>query len=210
MTASGYQVPARFREVETQVRKSRFIARVVPVTDRAGAMEAVDRAKADYPDARHHCWAYVLGRPGAATSAAMNDDGEPSGTAGKPILNVIEHKGIGDLIVVVTRYFGGIKLGAGGLVRAYAGATEAALSGVELVTPQPVIQARVLCDFAGEQAVRHETERCEGLVDAVDYARGVTLELTLPEAALPAMEEFCAARGMTLELASAAADPEDQ
>lgn len=208
--AGAYQVPARLHEIETEVRKSRFIAWVAPVTDRAAAMEVVAEARRRYPDARHHCWAYVLGRPGAATNAAMSDDGEPSGTAGKPILNVIEHKGIGDLIVVVTRYFGGIKLGAGGLVRAYAGATEAALSSVDLMTPRPVETVRILCDFSGEQPVRQEVGRHEGSVDSVAYAEQVSMTLTVPEMALSSIESFCASQGMTLVRGLSAEEPEDQ
>ena len=210
MSGSNYQVPAGFHQVETEVRKSRFIARVAPVGDRASAMDEVARARDDFPDARHHCWAYVLGRPGAATNAAMSDDGEPSGTAGKPILNVIEHKGIGDLIVVVSRYFGGVKLGAGGLVRAYAGATEAVLSTADLVTPRPVERIRVHCDFSGEQPLRLALQRLEGTVDSVAYADQVSLDLTLPQAAMPELEDFCAAQGMALVSASAAENPEDQ
>ena len=83
-----YQIPAQQFENEYVVKKSRFIARVVPVKSRQEAMVAVTDARADYPDARHHCWAYLLGKPADASSAGMNDDGEPAGTAGKPMLNV--------------------------------------------------------------------------------------------------------------------------
>src|SRR5690606_32119147 len=106
-----------------------------------------------------------IGRPGSAAEAAMNDDGEPSGTAGKPILNVIQHKDMGDVLVIVIRYFGGIKLGAGGLVRAYAGAAESVLSEVERVVQQARVQARVGLDFADEQPLRHWCEGHEGIID---------------------------------------------
>ena len=85
------QVPAGESEQEYVIKKSRFIARVVPVENREEVNAAVARSRQDYPDARHHCWAYVLGSPADASSAGMNDDGEPSGTAGKPILNVLQH-----------------------------------------------------------------------------------------------------------------------
>ncbi len=135
MSDPTYPTPAQFIETETEVKKSRFIARATKVTDRQSAIAFVEQAKQDYPGARHHCWAYLLGNPASASSAAANDAGEPSGTAGKPILNVIQHKGVGDVIVVVIRYFGGIKLGAGGLVRAYSGAAEAVMSmGTEMKT----------------------------------------------------------------------------
>lgn len=195
---SGYPVPARVFEAETEVRKSRFIARVVPVTDREQALEVVAQARRDHPEARHHCWAYVVGQPGAATSAAMNDDGEPSGTAGKPILSVIEHKGVGDLVVVVIRYFGGVKLGAGGLVRAYAGAAEAVLSQVPVQQKEPVCTLRVAAGFADEQPLRHEIATRGGQVEQVSYGEGVSMTFTLAERHLPAFRQFCQASGLAL------------
>ncbi|CAG0912002.1 unnamed protein product, partial [Cyprideis torosa] len=113
--SAAFFVPASRVEHELVVNKSRFIAWIAPASDREQAMALLDEARLAYPDARHHCWAYVLGNPSNAASAAANDDGEPAGTAGKPILNVIQHKAIGNIMVVVIRYFGGIKLGAGGL-----------------------------------------------------------------------------------------------
>jgi len=191
-------VPAEVCEAQTEVRKSRFIARVVPVTAREAALEAVEQARRDHPEARHHCWAYVLGRPGAATSAAMNDDGEPSGTAGKPILNVIEHKALGDLVVVVIRYFGGVKLGAGGLVRAYAGAAEAVLSQVPVQQKEPLSTVEVEAGFADEQSLRHEIAACRGQVEQVRYGEGICMTLTLAERHLPSFRQFCQASGLAL------------
>src|SRR5690625_1242748 len=98
-------------------------------------------------------------RQQAQGQGAMNDDGEPSGTAGKPIFNVIQHKGVGDVMVVVTRYFGGVKLGAGGLVRAYAGAAEAVLSAMEIVERVPESRFTLSLDFAQEQPLRHWCEQ---------------------------------------------------
>ncbi|TVP59891.1 MAG: DUF1949 domain-containing protein [Halomonadaceae bacterium] len=195
-----YPVPGDSHEVTTEVRKSRFIARVVPVTDRQQALAEVAAIRARYPDARHHCWAYVTGQPGAATSAAMNDDGEPSGTAGKPILNVIEHKGLGDLLVVVTRYFGGIKLGAGGLVRAYAGATEAVLSRVPVVQSVALTQGLMVADFPQEQRLRHWLGQHQGELGQVTYGEQVTLAVTVPSSNWPALEAECQALGVRLEV----------
>lgn len=153
--SKDYPIPAGYLERETEVKKSRFIARVYPVSDRDDVRTYVDQAHLDYPDARHVCWGYQIGRPGSAAEAAMNDDGEPSGTAGKPILGVIQHKDMGDVLVIVIRYFGGIKLGAGGLVRAYAGAAESVLSAVDRVVQQARVQATVQFGFADEQPLRH-------------------------------------------------------
>ncbi|MDX1588067.1 MAG: YigZ family protein [Oleiphilaceae bacterium] len=194
-----YPVPQCFHEVVTEVRKSRFIARVHPVRDRGEALAAVEAARRAFPDAGHHCWAYVVGEPGAATSAAMNDDGEPSGTAGKPILNVMEHKGLGDLVVVVIRYFGGTKLGAGGLVRAYAGATEAVLSSVPVVQAVPMARARLGLDFSLEQRLRHFLDQHQGQLDQVSYSEQVALTITLPSLHWPLLQSECEALGVTLE-----------
>ncbi|MEQ5834787.1 YigZ family protein [Marinobacter sp. NFXS9] len=196
--SKDYPIPAESIEREIDIKKSRFIARVAPVNSREEAMAFLEQARADFPDARHHCWAYQIGRPGAATQAAMNDDGEPSGTAGKPILNVIQHKDMGDIMVVVIRYFGGIKLGAGGLVRAYAGATEAVLSDVTRRTQVPVRRLAITLDFALEQPVRHWCGQHEAHVEDVGYGEGVSMQVAVPEASVQAFVAFCRAEGVTL------------
>ncbi len=192
--SKDYPVPAGYLERETEVKKSRFIARVAPVGSRDEVKQWLDEAHRDHPDARHICWAYQIGRPGAAAEAAMNDDGEPSGTAGKPILNVIQHKDMGDVLVMVIRYFGGIKLGAGGLVRAYAGAAESVLSAVDRVVQKPMVQARVTMDFADEQPVRHWCEVHGANLESVDYGAAVSARLSLPEEAVEALVAFCEAQ----------------
>lgn len=195
-TSETYPVPEKAAEAETEIRRSRFIARAVPVASRDEALDVVERARRDHPQARHHCWAYVIGAPGRATSAAMNDDGEPSGTAGKPILGVIEHKAIGDIAVVVIRYFGGVKLGAGGLVRAYAGATEAVLSALPVCLHEPGVSLQVAGGFADEQPLRLELERLAGELMAIDYGQGVEAWVSIPQASLDAFQAWAAARGI--------------
>ena len=152
--------------------------------------------KADYPDARHHCWAYLVGNPETAASAAMSDDGEPSGTAGKSILNVIQHKGIGNLIVVVTRYFGGVKLGAGGLVRAYAGATQQVLADLPLDEHRPQRTFTLAFDFADEQPLRHWAEQHGAQLQSIDYGNRVTARLDVPVEQVEAFEAFLGAQGI--------------
>lgn len=190
-----YPVPASYLERETIVKKSRFIALVAPVNSRDEVKEWLKRAQHDHPDARHICWAYQIGRPGSAAEAAMNDDGEPSGTAGKPILNVIQHKDMGDVLVMVIRYFGGIKLGAGGLVRAYAGAAESVLSEVGRVLLKPLSAANVTMGFADEQPLRHWCEVNAAELDSVLYgtlvAARVAARVLVPEDQLNAFAAFC-------------------
>jgi uncharacterized YigZ family protein len=123
-------IAARLRK-ETKVRGSRFIATAVPVSTRDQAEDSIHHIRKEFHDATHHCYAYRTGIDGAGVR--FNDDGEPSGTAGKPILAAIDKFGLTDVLVVVTRYFGGTRLGVGGLIRAYHGAAEVALSHADRV-----------------------------------------------------------------------------
>ncbi|MFO7807830.1 YigZ family protein [Guyparkeria sp.] len=195
-SSTGYVTPAATIEREMEVKKSRFIARAGRVADRQAALAFVEAVKADYPDARHHCWAYLVGNPETAANAAMNDDGEPSGTAGKPILNVIQHKGIGDVIVVVTRYFGGVKLGAGGLVRAYAGSTQQALADVPVHEHRPQQAVTLAFDFADEQPLRHWSDQHGVQLRSIDYGNRVTARLDVPLEQVEALEAFLGAQGI--------------
>jgi len=191
-----YPVPAGYLERETEVKKSRFIASVAPVGSRNQVKEWLERAHHDHPDARHICWAYQLGRPGAAAEAAMNDDGEPSGTAGRPILGVIQHKDIGDVLVMVVRYFGGVKLGAGGLVRAYAGAAESVLADVERVIRKPLEIVYVIMGFADEQPLRHWCESHDGAILDIEYGIAVTATVELTVEDCDELTAFCNSRGL--------------
>ena len=193
--ASTYPVPSKSCEVCYEIKKSRFIARAVFADTREQAMSELAHAKKDYPDARHHCWAYQFGNPKSAVSAAMSDDGEPSGTAGKPILNVLQHKNVGDVMIIVTRYFGGIKLGAGGLVRAYSTSSQMAMD--ELETEQQVAREifELNCDFSHEQPIRHWLSLHEGLVEGVVYAQQVTIILALPSSEEGAFRDYVSSIG---------------
>ncbi|QKI90225.1 YigZ family protein [Thiomicrorhabdus xiamenensis] len=177
----SYPIPAEEAVAEIEIKKSRFIAYARGIQSREEGMLWLEQIKQQYPDARHHCWAYLLGNPNCAANAGMGDDGEPSGTAGKPILNVLQHKGIGDIMIIVVRYFGGIKLGAGGLTRAYGQAAQAVMEVLptEEQVPQQVLT--VICDFSQEQQVRYLCQQGEGMVDSVDYSQQVTMHLQLPE-----------------------------
>ncbi|MEE3386882.1 MAG: YigZ family protein [Pseudomonadota bacterium] len=179
------------------INKSRFITWLRPVSSREQAMAIIDEARALYPDASHHCYAYLLGSP-ASAQAAMNDDGEPSGTAGKPIFNVIQHKGMSDVLVLVIRYFGGVKLGAGGLVRAYAAAAETVLAEVERVESVPQCTCQLALDFPLEQRLRHWAEQNGAAVLDVQYSQRVAMTLRCPTQSLADLESLCAAEHITL------------
>ena len=128
-------------------KKSRFIAEVFPVVSEDEVSAHIEKIKKEYWDARHHCWAYVIGQnPG---TERMSDDGEPAGTAGKPILEVIRGRGLTDVLVVVTRYFGGTLLGTGGLVRAYTQAALEGLSHAGILRKVPGIRLKIGTDYTG-------------------------------------------------------------
>ncbi|MDF7825188.1 YigZ family protein [Pontiellaceae bacterium B12227] len=180
MSTTRYLVPAALHSVETVEKKSRFIATVYRIKTPDEAKAFVERIRTEHPNARHHCWAYVGGPAGSTHPCGMSDDGEPHGTAGRPMLQVLQNCGIGEIIVVVTRYFGGIKLGTGGLVRAYSGAVQAALE--TLPTEEAIEKERVRLGmaFEHEQALRHQFELlCLPLLN-VEYGSGVTVLTEIP------------------------------
>ncbi|MCL4131867.1 UNVERIFIED_CONTAM: hypothetical protein GTU68_031253 [Idotea baltica] len=104
----SYPVPAQRQEFETEVKRSRFVTSVDCVDSKEAAKSFIQSVRAAYPDANHHCWAMVAGRPDDIYLQDQSDDGEPKGTAGKPMLNVLQHSGLGNVVAVVTRYFGGV------------------------------------------------------------------------------------------------------
>jgi uncharacterized YigZ family protein len=138
---SQYLVPASPLEVEAEVKNSLFITRVINVTTAPAAKAFIKQLNSQYPEASHHCWAYIVGNPSSTTLIGCSDDGEPSGTAGKPMLHVLQHSSIGDIVVVCTRYFGGTKLGTGGLARAYGGGVKQALE--QLLTEPKIDYTRL-------------------------------------------------------------------
>lgn len=131
--STRYPVPAGRHEVEQVIDRSRFRCTIERVRTTEEAQAFVKAMQATYPEATHNCWAYVVGPPGSTDRIGMSDDGEPHGTAGRPMLTVLSHSGIGEIAAVVTRWYGGIKLGTGGLVKAYGGAVQEALSTLQTV-----------------------------------------------------------------------------
>ncbi len=186
----SYYTPDTSTEVNYEVKKSRFIARLCPALDREQAMQALHLARHDYPDARHHCWAYRIGPPANPTLQAMSDDGEPNGTAGKPILNVMQHKPVGDAMVIVVRYFGGIKLGASGLVRAYSSATQLCYDSAKLRFRQARESCLLTCKFADEQGLRMRLQQYDVEIVETHYTEHVTLHLKIDEVHLAALRQF--------------------
>ena len=167
---------ARPSQHELVIKKSRFIACVQTVSGRDEAQTRVHELKAKHPDASHVCWALLAGGQSAA-----NDDGEPSGTAGRPMLEVLRHHDLQGVMASVVRYFGGVKLGAGGLVRAYTDAVAQALLGAEIVPL--VVQTPLACSvpYALEGMVRRELELAQASLLDVSHGHVVTLRFAVPQ-----------------------------
>lgn len=195
----SYQTLKRAVTARLEIKKSDFIAYAYPVHSREQAMFHVEQLRVQYADARHYCWAYIIGDPDNTTSAGFDDDGEPSGTAGRPILNVLQHKSIGNVIIIVVRYFGGIKLGAGGLTRAYAGSAQAAVDQMTLSPYVAMAQVQILAEFATEAQCRYVVESLNGRIDEVTYGKQVTLTVTLAEADIETLKERLAMDGRVLD-----------
>ena len=138
----AYRVPARVAEVEDVVRRSRFVTRAGRATSREEAVRFVQETRERLPGATHYCWAFNAGEPGSTAHVGMSDAGEPHGTAGKPMLHTLLHSGVGEVVVVCARYYGGVKLGTGGLARAYAAGVKRVLEAcptMEKVDRTPVV-----------------------------------------------------------------------
>ena len=195
----SYQTLQHAVTARLEIKKSEFIAYAYPVTTREQAMFHVEQLRIKYPDARHWCWAYIIGDPDNTTSAGFDDDGEPSGTAGRPILNVLQHKSIGNIIIIVVRYFGGIKLGAGGLTRAYAGSAQAAVDQMTLQPYVPMAQVKILADFANESQCRYVVDSLNGTIDEVAYNKEVLLTVTLAERDIDILKTELAMAGKVLD-----------
>lgn len=149
----------------------------------------VEQLHTRYADARHICWAYIIGEPTNTTSAGFDDDGEPSGTAGKPILNVLQYKALSNCLIAVVRYFGGIKLGAGGLTRAYSGTAQAV---VENMTLTPFIATATLTistDFANESFIRHLLAGFHVTILTAEYSKVVRLTVEIAEPIIQRLTE---------------------
>ena len=162
---------------ELIIKKSRFIGCVQPMSDRASAQAVVDALWQQHPGAAHVCWALLAGGQSAAV-----DDGEPSGTAGRPMLDVLRHQELEGVLATVVRYFGGVKLGAGGLVRAYTDCVAQALLAAPKVTLQRMATLRCEVPYALEGLLRREIDAAHAELLEVQHGQLVTLHLRLPAA----------------------------
>lgn len=175
-----YPVPAAVHRVELEVRRSRFVATLAPAATVDEANAHVRAINDEFPDATHNCWAFVVGPPGSTARIGMSDDGEPRGTAGRPMLTALLHGGVGDVAAVVTRYYGGTKLGTGGLARAYAGAVVEALLSLPRAERVERATLDVALDWAHVSALRGLLEASEATIADERFAERATYRIVLP------------------------------
>jgi uncharacterized YigZ family protein len=183
-----YLKPASQQRFELEIKRSRFITTIVPVLNKSEGLLAIEDVRQKFPDANHHCWAMVASAPDDIYHQDQSDDGEPKGTAGKPMLNVLSHSELGNVVVVVTRYFGGIKLGAGGLVRAYTAAVTTALT--QLTTEiQFVRDKRQLhLPYSQLDTLEHWLKSTNIAISEREFTDNILLHLAVPKSELSNLE----------------------
>ncbi|PSV24531.1 MULTISPECIES: YigZ family protein [unclassified Photobacterium] len=174
-----YLVPTAEVIFEEEIKKSRFITYLAHTPNIEAAKLFVQQIKERHHDARHNCWAFVAGRPSDSMKWGFSDDGEPSGTAGKPILAQLTGSGVGEMTAVVTRYYGGIRLGTGGLVKAYGGGVQQALTLLE--TKEKVITStlHLSCEYNQVSLVEALLSEYNGTQLHADYGNQVTMQIEL-------------------------------
>lgn len=170
-------------QAEIVIKKSRFIACLYPVAQRAEALRHLADLRRQWPDAGHYCAVLLVDG-----DSMLDDDGEPSGTAARPIYNVLMHKQLHHVLAVVVRYFGGVKLGAGGLVRAYTQAVNSALQLAELVPLVAMRQCRARIAFADESRFRRHCEAWQIAVSGAEYGEQLLLTLSMPAGECAALQ----------------------
>lgn len=179
-----YHIPAKEARTEIRISNSRFIASIAPVFSVDEAKAFIARIKGEFGDASHNVPVFIIGH-GASVIAHSNDDGEPSGTAGRPALAVLQGSGLGDVAVVVTRYFGGTKLGTGGLVRAYSDSVRAILEVTPRAEKVPTHTVMIAMPYPFYERVRNLIMAHNGILHDEDFATDVTLSSEFASESFP-------------------------
>ena len=179
--SNRYLIPAETCRVEDEIKRSRFITTLAHTPTEEEARVFINQMRTEFSDASHNCWAFLIGPPGVTGNAGMSDDGEPHGTAGRPMLTVITHCNLGDLTAVVTRYFGGTKLGKGGLVRAYSGGVQHALQEIKTTERVTLITLLVIITYPTIESFKRLLPDFEVQINSEDFGADVTYELAMPE-----------------------------
>lgn len=177
---SSYQCPKSTQQFEFEIKRSRFITSISFVESKRDAKSFIKKTRAEYPDANHNCWAMIAGIPEDVYQQDQSDDGEPKGTAGRPMLNVLQHSGLGNIVVVVTRYFGGIKLGAGGLVRAYTQCVSEALKNLETSQCHIREEINIKLPYSLLDSLEHSLKETLTTITNKTFTDSVQLTLNVP------------------------------
>ena len=191
---SSYRAPLAESRAEIREKGSVFLAVIGPAADEGAAKAFLARLEKEFPDATHHCWAWRLGVPARERSA---DAGEPAGTAGVPILQVLRGAGLADVMAVVVRWFGGTRLGKGGLARAYAGAVREALQGLTVALRVPTVRLAVEVPYEKVGAVKRLLRPPEIELDGEEYGAAARLVLAVHEEREGALREALAELGIS-------------
>lgn len=225
--AAGYKVPdlplfdkALFRpgsddlgcavRFEEEIKRSRFITTLARADSRETALAFVEAIRKEFPDARHNCWAYAAGRPGDTAQIGQSDDGEPHGTAGRPMLNQLLYGGVGELAAVTTRYFGGIKLGTGGLTRAYQNGVKEALLLLPTAEKKVLCRALVEVEYAHVDRFYRLLPQFQARVAGEDFGSSALFTIELPEDCFePCREALREATDGVSEMMDAGSDTEE-
>ena len=184
-----YAIPSRIYRVEELIQRSRFITTAAHAPDANAANAFVDSVRELFPDATHHCWAFVAGPPGSTAHIGMSDDGEPHGTAGRPMLTVLLHSGVGEIVTVCTRYFGGVKLGTGGLSRAYAGGVKLLLQTLPTELKIKRVHVSVRVAYPHVESLQRLLDDLEVVVEHEEYGEEVRYQIAVPAMTLETLRE---------------------
>lgn len=187
--SESYQIAAENLEDETFVSRSRFICYLAPCDSVESAKSFVKSIQQLHPQASHHCYAFVAGKPLDSQKYGFSDDGEPSGTAGRPMLAVLQGSNIGEVCAVVVRYFGGTKLGTGGLQRAYGGSVREALTKLVTKTKIPMVHKTLACQYTQVNDILYLVKQFDGEITEQNYAEQVELTIALPQLQLQSFVE---------------------
>jgi len=195
----AYRIPAGVAEVEDVVRRSRFVSRAGRAANRAEAVRFVQETRERVPGATHYCWAYNAGEPGSTAQVGMSDGGEPHGTAGRPMLHTLLHSGVGEVVVVCARFYGGVKLGTGGLARAYAGGAKRVLDVCQTVEKVERRAVVVTVAYDAVRRVEHVLQDFGATVNERTFGADVHYRILCPSHRLedlaPAIAEATGGRG---------------
>ncbi len=175
-----YLIPASMHRVESSIRQSRFIASAAHARDMETAKAFIAGIRAEFPKATHNCWAIATGPPGDSANAGMSDDGEPHGTAGRPMLNILLHGHVGEIAVVATRFYGGTKLGTGGLTRAYSGMVKLLLEDLPTREQVETVMATAIIPYPAITLFKNMLPNFEAEIEEEKFCTKAAFTLSLP------------------------------